>query len=393
MARIAANNRTLTETTFGATIAAPASCTAIATTQPSNATTPPTLPAAYAYEVTSVSGTTSEESIASPIANVTNSVDIAATAGSIIISWASVTGARTFNIYKAPTSYNTQPGNTSNALPVPAGAIFGYIGTSYGTQFVDSNITPDDTQVPPIHADPFAPGQILAVNVSTPGSGLVSVGITINTTTGSGFVGQAVILNGQLNAVIVVNPGGLYAQTDTVTFTTAGGGFAHGTLTFATNPSAADTVTLNGDIWTFVTTVVASNQVEIASTLALTLASLASQLNASGDSQLTVASYAASSTVLTVTYNTAGTAGNSYTLAASAATPSAGTLTGGGSGGGSPTAPTGTLTVGPETGTYPGSVAYFQQRRVYASSLNDPDTFLDVAARQLPGLRFLDPGH
>lgn len=36
---------------------------------------------------------------------------------------------------------------------------------------------------------------------------------------------------------------------------------------------------------------------------------------------------------------------------------------------------TATLTVGPLTGTYPGAVAYFQQRRVYASTLNEPDTY------------------
>lgn len=43
-----------------------------------------------------------------------------------------------------------------------------------------------------------------------------------------------------------------------------------------------------------------------------------------------------------------------------------------GSGGSGATA---SLTVGAQTGTYPGSVAYYQQRRVYASSLNNPDTY------------------
>jgi hypothetical protein len=44
------------------------------------------------------------------------------------------------------------------------------------------------------------------------------------------------------------------------------------------------------------------------------------------------------------------------------------TVTGGGSA-------TASLTVGPETGTYPGVVAYFQQRRAYAYTLNEPDTY------------------
>ncbi len=36
---------------------------------------------------------------------------------------------------------------------------------------------------------------------------------------------------------------------------------------------------------------------------------------------------------------------------------------------------TATLQVGPQTGTYPSVPAYFQQRRAYGSSLNDPDTY------------------
>lgn len=43
------------------------------------------------------------------------------------------------------------------------------------------------------------------------------------------------------------------------------------------------------------------------------------------------------------------------------------------SGGG--TGATATLTLGPATGTYPSVVAYFQQRRVYANTLNAPDTY------------------
>jgi hypothetical protein len=34
-----------------------------------------------------------------------------------------------------------------------------------------------------------------------------------------------------------------------------------------------------------------------------------------------------------------------------------------------------TLSIGPATGTYPGAVAYFQQRRFYANTLNNPDTY------------------
>lgn len=45
------------------------------------------------------------------------------------------------------------------------------------------------------------------------------------------------------------------------------------------------------------------------------------------------------------------------------------TITGDGTGA------TASLVIGPESGTYPGTVAYYQQRRAYASSLNNPDTY------------------
>jgi hypothetical protein len=48
------------------------------------------------------------------------------------------------------------------------------------------------------------------------------------------------------------------------------------------------------------------------------------------------------------------------------------TINANGSGGSGATA---TLTIGPESGTYPGVVGYFQQRRFYASTQNNPDTY------------------
>ena len=45
------------------------------------------------------------------------------------------------------------------------------------------------------------------------------------------------------------------------------------------------------------------------------------------------------------------------------------TISGGGGSGAAAT-----LTIGPQTGTYPSVVAYFQQRRVYANTINQPDT-------------------
>ena len=90
---------------------------------------------------------------------------------------------------------------------------------------------------------------------------------------------------------------------------------ASGAITFTANPSNGHTITLNGVTWTFVTTSPTGSQTEIQGSLASTLTELASNLNASVNAGLTVASYSANATKLTVTHDTAGAAGNSYSLA------------------------------------------------------------------------------
>ena len=269
LSRITASNWVLTQTTFSTSTAAPAVTSATATVNPSGATSPPTLPTAYAYAVTAVDAASGQESIASEIANVTDSVDISSTAGSIVIQWTPVGTASTYNIYKAPASYNTNPNSATDATPVPTGSPLGYIGTSYGIQFVDSNITPDFTQVPPTHNNPFAPGAVVGFTITNQGDNNYSAAnVFVASSTGSGFVGEVVISQpvGQTNQgavtnIIVINGGQGYLPTDT-----------------------------------------------------------------------------------------AGITGDGTSAAA-------------------------TPVIGPQSGTYPGVVAYFQQRRVYASSLNNPDTY------------------
>ncbi len=255
--RLAANNWTLTPTTFASSIAAPATCTAAASAAPSG-----TLPSAqYAYCATAIDATTGQESIASPIALV-SSVDIALTTGSITISCATVANAGAYNFYKAPAAVYV---NGGTAQTVPIGSSFGFVGSSAGPQFIDQNVIQDFSTTPPLHQNPFSPGQILNVG-AIPVTGTFHQTTTtaaINTTTGSGGIILPVVISANVAAAIVVNPGKLYAAGDTVTFTDSNGG--------ATT-----------------------------------------------------------------------------------------------------TAP---LTIGPKTGTFPGVVAYFQQRRGYANTLNSPDSY------------------
>jgi hypothetical protein len=108
---------------------------------------------------------------------------------------------------------------------------------------------------------------------------------------------------------------------------------AAGTIFLPTNPTSGQTVTLNSVAFTFVNGSPTGNQVQIGGTTALTAFNLVAALTASVNPDITVASYAwtggPNTALVTITYNTAGTAGNAYTLAASNAVTSGATLSGG----------------------------------------------------------------
>lgn len=108
------------------------------------------------------------------------------------------------------------------------------------------------------------------------------------------------------------------------TLVSSGGVAATGSITFAGNPSAGDTVTLNGTVVTFDT------DVAIGVDVVETLSNLETYLNGSADASLSVATYASDGVdALDITYDEVGVAGNDYTLAASVATVSGATLSGG----------------------------------------------------------------
>lgn len=346
--------------TFNTAISPPSTVTVVA-----QAST--TLSTYYSYIVTAVDFDTGEESVASDAAGVKNN-DISISKGSNTISWTPVSGAGSYNIYAATPSY---------AVPVSIGVNYGYIGSAFGTQFTDTNVVADFTFTPPLHRDPFARGAIIAVNVTAGGAGFAqdTIAYSITTSTGSGFSGTPVVVNGALSSFIVENGGSLYADTDTITIT-GGGVAATGTYNFNSgNPINGENIVLNGVTWTFVTGTPVGNQTKIGGNEDVTLSTLALNLNASAVAGIAVASYSIAAHIMTVTYKTAGTGGNAYTLAVGTygGAVSAGTLAGGVDG--SDLGATATLTVGAHTGTYPSDVAYYQQRRAYANTTNQPDTY------------------
>lgn len=474
----------LVQTQFNAVIAAPASISVSGTSWHVDGSNNDYLSATFGYQVTAVDKD-GNESIGSVYGYVLGT-DPEIQGATNTVTFGRVSGAKYYNIYRSPATVNTRSDDTLK--PPPAGSIYGFVGSSYATQLRDSASTRDISKVPPIHANPFARGQILAVNITNGGSGLSTVTYSITTTAGSGFSGAPAVIAGSLGAFTITSGGSGYAAGDSIAFN--GAGFASGAIIFGmTNPVDGDTITLNSVVWTFVDAITGSNQTLIGGSPVTTINQLVSDLSASPNALLRVAAYSTDTTIqdLLITYNTAGVAGNAYTLAASVATPSGSTLTGGtGSGSlgthatgnivftvnmtapqnivlngvtwtfvaagaagnqtniganlaatltqlasdlnasatagiavatytvnattlsvsydalsatgntytlsagtttGTPSGPnltggtnpsstpTGTLVVGPDSGTYPGVVAYFQQRRFYANSFNDPDTF------------------
>lgn len=355
-------NWVFTQDTFTTAIPAPTGLTVSA----SSSTTPTVW---YTYLVTAVSSSTAEESVSSTAAYVFNN-DIAINAGSNILSWGKVPGASSYNIYAATPCYGLVP---------PIGTAFGFIGSSLGEGFVDTNITPDFSKGPPFNNNPFARGAILDVVPTASGNNYSqqTIGYSIGTATGSGFAGNPVVVNSKFVGFEIITQGQGYLPGDTITLTDSGGGTATGYFQFSANPANTNNIVINGNPIEFVatTTGLSNQQTTIFATLKLTLQNLVQVLNSSVLYPWTLATYSFDGTnKINVTFKTPGSGGNAFTLAIGTApdTVSGATLTGGGTAGSAATA---ILTVGPQTGTYPSVPAYFQQRRVYANSMNHPDTY------------------
>lgn len=107
---------------------------------------------------------------------------------------------------------------------------------------------------------------------------------------------------------------------------------ATGSATFAGQPTASDTITIGGSAVTFVSAITTGLQILIGASLPATLANAVAFLAASADTNLVKFTYSTDNlTKLNFTAVTAGTAGNSLTLAktATAITLSGATLSGG----------------------------------------------------------------
>jgi hypothetical protein len=200
---ISATNWTLAPITFGATIAAPAT--------PSVATTLAAGSVNYAYVVTSVDSN-GQESAPSAFGILASILDIRNNAGTNTVTWAAVTGAASYNVYKAEPRYSSA---------VPAGATFGFIGNVTGTTFIDSGITQDFSQGPPVALNPFSGSGVQSVSITAAGS---------YTPSPSGLVVPSVSFSGGGGSGAAAT---VFMQCTSFTISTGGFGYIVGQVYFA----------------------------------------------------------------------------------------------------------------------------------------------------------------
>jgi len=123
--------------------------------------------------------------------------------------------------------------------------------------------------------------------------------------------------------------GGTAATAAVATVATLASVSATGSIVFVSNPSNGDTITMNGSAFTFRTLPTLTTEIQIGASLSATLGNAVTVLNASTDANVNVATYSNDALTLFIVYDTPGTGGNAYTLAAGVATPSGANLTGG----------------------------------------------------------------
>jgi hypothetical protein len=95
---------------------------------------------------------------------------------------------------------------------------------------------------------------------------------------------------------------------------------ATGLVTFTAVPAVADTLTVNGHVFSFIaaaSTVVGVDQVVIGATVPATIVNLVLTLNMSSDPNVIAGVYTANASTMGIAYYASGVAGNSFTLAKS----------------------------------------------------------------------------
>lgn len=283
--------------------------------------------ASYSYVVTAVNSN-GDESVASVPATVTNAVNIVTSAGTIFLSWSPISGAVSYNVYRSQLSIG-------GAISI--NAAYGFVGSSNGNEFADSNeITPDFTISPPVFQNPFIVGSVISTTVTTGGTYTTVPTVTFSPSpvTGGTAIGQAIL-------GIATNP----------PLNSGGTGYKVGDFISLPFGILLEVLTLSGSA-------VATVGVSVAGAINAgnTPSNPLSQISTSGSGT----GYSANPLWGVIGINVSFS-GVGYITAPTIAFSS-----------GSAAA---TTTLGPSYTNNPGVPFYFQQRRVMAASINNPQSF------------------
>lgn len=196
---ITATNWSITQITFGSSVTAP-TISAINTTLAAGGVN-------YAYLVTAIDVNGQESNFNTP-ATLLAVQDLRTTSGSNEIVWGAITGAHGYNVYKTELSYIGAP---------PTGAQFGFIGSSTGTRLIDSNISPDYSQSPPVAQNPFGGSGVQSISLTASGTYTSQPSVAI-APPGAGVTATAA-LTFQAVTCSLAFPGSGYTMGDTITLT------------------------------------------------------------------------------------------------------------------------------------------------------------------------------
>lgn len=287
----------------------------------------------YSYVATSIDANGNESSQSNPW-NIGPTYDLRSVAGSISLSWDAAAGAVAYNIYKSDVSYS---------FGIPSGLIYGFIGSVQGassTSFVDSNISPDFSQTPPIAQNPFI------------GSGIASVAVTA---TGTYTTVPSVSATG-VSSTISASLAAILQVYGTPTVGSGGAGYVVGDLVSFTNGVTLVVASVSSGVvtaWQPITYVGSS----------------AGQTTSGSTPSNPVTQSSTSGSGTGATADLVWGVGKILVLNGGAGYASTPTITF------SPTGATATATLSPTSNGNPSVCGFFQQRLVLASPEGSPQTF------------------
>lgn len=153
---------------------------------------------ALSYGVTTINDQ-GQESVLDTITIATDIVNFSTTAGSVKLTWPPVAGINKYNIYR---TIFTPSDDMTYAQP------YGLLGEAFGPQFVDNNIIPDFTRIPPIPDNPFADGAVLSVTMTDQGTLYSRDATSVTISGGTGFTGLPIVTEGgNIIGVRILNAG------------------------------------------------------------------------------------------------------------------------------------------------------------------------------------------